>query len=41
MINEYIVKLRLVYCVKIGMVDEIVFLYDLRGYIFVFVNVVY
>lgn len=41
LINEYTAKSRPAYCAKIGMVDEIVPLYDLRGYIQAFANAVY
>ena len=41
LINEYTAKSRPAYCAKTGMVDEIVPLYDLRGYIQAFANAVY
>lgn len=41
LINEYTAKSRPAYCAKTGMVDEIVPLYDLRGYISAFANAVY
>lgn len=41
MIEEYTEKSRPAYCAKTGMVDEIVPLRDLRGYIVAFVNSVY
>ena len=41
LINEYTAKSRAAYCAKTGMVDEIVPLYDLRGYIQAFANAVY
>ena len=41
LINEYTEKSRPDYCAKTGMVDEIVPLYDLRGYISAFANAVY
>lgn len=41
LINEYTAKSRPDYCAKTGMVDEIVPLYDLRGYITAFANAVY
>lgn len=41
LIGEYLEKSRPAYCAKTGMVDEIVPLRDLRGYIAAFANAVY
>ncbi|MDO4689999.1 MAG: carboxyl transferase domain-containing protein [Fusobacterium sp.] len=41
LIEEYKTKSRPAYCAKMGMVDEIVPLRELRGYILAFVNAVY